>query len=121
MSSCAGESANDKSSFTISNSAGLHCDDAACSHSQFNLISNKDDGDKIECDGESSCLGAFITVQDNVETVICGDDYACLYATIIVINPKDDFELQCKGTYILICISVQANIISVQALHRVKG
>jgi len=62
------------------------------------MISNRDDGDKIECDGESSCFGASITVEDNIETVICGDDYACLYATIIVINPKDDFELQCKGT-----------------------
>eukprot|EP01084_Bolivina_argentea_P111771 199366_1 len=80
--------------FTIRNTAGLSCSDDACSNGVFHFDNNF--GGNILCNGETSCVNAEIVIND-VALLICGQAMACKNADITIIDPRQDFSLECTA------------------------
>eukprot|EP00484_Ammonia_sp_Unknown_P022948 CAMPEP_0197035016 /NCGR_PEP_ID=MMETSP1384-20130603/12919_1 /TAXON_ID=29189 /ORGANISM="Ammonia sp." /LENGTH=513 /DNA_ID=CAMNT_0042465007 /DNA_START=18 /DNA_END=1559 /DNA_ORIENTATION=+ len=81
--------------FSITNTAGILCSDEGCKYGTFELTQNSG-GEGIGCEGVDACLEASITI-NNIEGIICGGTNACKNANILVIDPMQDFEVECSA------------------------
>eukprot|EP01083_Nonionella_stella_P193662 715009_1 len=110
-----------ETSMTVSNTAGLSCADDACYHGIFHLQNNIGGG-SIECKGEHACQGVRITI-NNIESIVCGGVNACKNAQIHVIDPQEDFSLDCtaygscQGLDLEIYMSKNSNVSFFKGFH----
>eukprot|EP01084_Bolivina_argentea_P256648 432166_1 len=81
--------------FIVDNTAGLNCADEACVDGVF-LLEQNIGGGSVLCHGENACRGAIITI-NNIDAIVCGGVHACKNAKIRVIDPQQDFSLECSA------------------------
>eukprot|EP01084_Bolivina_argentea_P267397 453886_1 len=82
--------------FNIENTAGIDCSAEACQYGYFNLRNNIGGG-MIACTGYGACMEAEITI-NNIESVICGAAESCKDANFLIIDPQEDFSVECSAT-----------------------
>jgi len=80
--------------YNIKNSHGMSCSHDSCRTATYQLTSNV--GGAINCNGQESCLGADITI-NNVESVFCGGIQSCEASNMLIMNPQNYFYIACTG------------------------
>lgn len=80
--------------YNVKNSHGMSCSHDSCRTATFQLTSNVGGG--ISCNGQESCFGADITV-NNIEGVFCGGFNSCEQANYLIMNPENHFYVSCTG------------------------
>eukprot|EP01083_Nonionella_stella_P088443 246490_1 len=85
---------NERAYFDVVNSFGMYCSHDSCRDATFNLINNV--GGAVVCGAEASCTNSVISA-DNIESVLCGGEFACYESSYLITNPKNGFSLSCAG------------------------
>lgn len=80
--------------YNVKNSHGMSCSHDSCRTATYQLTSNV--GGAVNCNGEESCLGADITI-NNLESVFCGGIKSCGESNMLIMNPQNYFYLSCTG------------------------
>merc|ERR1711879_556163 len=80
--------------YNVKNSHGMSCSHDSCRTATYQLTSNVGGG--INCNGEESCFGADITI-NNIESVFCGGIASCSETNILIMNPENYFYIACTG------------------------
>eukprot|EP00484_Ammonia_sp_Unknown_P002306 CAMPEP_0197073192 /NCGR_PEP_ID=MMETSP1384-20130603/210483_1 /TAXON_ID=29189 /ORGANISM="Ammonia sp." /LENGTH=427 /DNA_ID=CAMNT_0042512025 /DNA_START=471 /DNA_END=1754 /DNA_ORIENTATION=+ len=80
-------------SYTVRNTNGILCASHACQFGVFTLTQNL--GGLLICGAERACFQAQMTI-NNVGAIICSGFFGCEGATFLVINPEQNFYVDCQ-------------------------